>query len=160
MANKAKPPKIQNLGYNKKDSVKIATSNLFIETQQVPVDYMIGAIFNDIGGQEIINSSPNDLLTSSTSLPISNIADINNRYSSANILPLSDGILSNLNKYDIVLSQYVLPEDDSASTYLIQNNPKVYIDADYKNIVIELNDIFADEVVEVEILPYVDKYDY
>jgi hypothetical protein len=156
----AKPPKVQTLGLNKKESVRIATSNLFIETQNVPVDYMVGAIFNDIGGQEMINSSPAEMLTSDTMLPISNISDINNRYSSVNVLPLTDGILNNLNKYDIVLSDYQLPEDDTSNTYLVQQNPRVYIDADFKNIIIELNDIFKDEVVEVEILPYTNKFTY
>lgn len=156
----AKPPKVQNLGFNKKESVRIATSNLFIETQNVPVDYMVGAIFSDIGGQEMINSSPAEVILSDNLLPISNIADINSRYSSANLIPVSDGILSNLNKYDIVLSDYQLPEDETSNTYLVQQNPTVYIDSEYKNIIIELNDIFNDEIVEVEILPYVNKHDY
>jgi hypothetical protein len=108
----------------------------------------------------MINSSPAEILLSDNLLPISNIADINSRYSSANIIPVSDGILSNLNKYDLVLSDYQLPEDETSNTYLVHANPTVYIDADYKNIIIELKDIFKDEVVEVEILPYVNKYDF
>ena len=153
----AKPPKVQTLGFNKKESVRIATPDLFIETQNVPVDYMIGAIFGDIGGQEMINSSPAEMILSDSALPISDIAEINNRYSSANILPLSDGILNNLNKYDILLSEYQLPEDETANTYLLQQSPRVYIDAEYKNIIIELRDIFVDEVVEVQVLPYINK---
>ena len=156
----AKPPKVQTLGFNKKESVRIATSNLFIDTGSVPVDYMVGAIFNDIGGQEMINSSPAEILLSDNLLPISNLADVNSRYNSSNVIPVSDGILSNLNKYDIVLSDYLLPEDETSNTYLVQSSPTVYIDSDYKNIIIELKDIFKDEVVEVEILPYVNKYDF
>jgi hypothetical protein len=153
----AKPPKVYNYGYDGKPPVRIASSNLFIDTGKVPVDYMVGAVFNEIGGQEFINSYPADLL-SSTLLPIKNLADINERYSPANILPISDGILSTFNKYDIKLDTYIPQEDETSNNYLILKNANVYIDSDFANVVLQFKDLFDDEFVEVEILPY--KYLY
>jgi hypothetical protein len=162
---KATPPKISNWGYSrngkKVESVKIATSNLFLDTGKVPVDFMVGAIFNEIGGQEFINSYPVDFILDNSILPISNISEINDRYSPLNILPISDGILANLNKYNLSLSQYELEPGENSNEYLVPTDAKVYIDSDYRNIIIEFENVFnEDEVVEVEFLPYSERYEF
>jgi hypothetical protein len=90
---------------------------------------MVGAIFNEIGGQEFINSYPVDFILDNSILPISNISEINDRYSPLNILPISDGILANLNKYNLSLSQYELEPGENSNEYLVPTDAKVYIDS-------------------------------
>jgi hypothetical protein len=56
-------PKKGNADIAAKQKVKVATSNLFITEQVIDkTDQMADAIIEDIGGQEIINISRNDLL--------------------------------------------------------------------------------------------------
>lgn len=150
----AKPKKrtITKVGYNNREPIKIATSNLFIETESVPIDYMVGAIFGEIGGQEFINYDTADILTNPGSLPINDVQVILDKYSSSNILGIADGSLSILLGFDINLNNYLLPIDLSVDQFFAIENPRVYIDSDYKNIIIELQDGAEDYLVEVEFI--------
>jgi len=150
----AKPKKrtITKVGYNKREPVKIATSNLFIETENVPVDYMVGAIFGEIGGQEFINYDSAEILTNPGGLPMSNLQTILDKYSPSNILSISDGSSSILSEFDINLNNYLLSEDLSVNQFFAIANPRIYIDSNNKNIVIELEDEAENFVVEVEFL--------
>jgi hypothetical protein len=149
----AKPTRtITKVGYNKREPVKIATSNLFIETGQVPVDYMVGAIFGEIGGQEYLAYEPSDFLTNPNSFPIANVATTLNTYSSSRILFPVDGTLSIIPQFPISLNSYTLPSDSTTNQYRKLSNPLVYIDSDFQNVIILLEDGAENFEVEVEFL--------
>lgn len=150
---KATPPKKTVLGYNKKEPVRIATSNLFIDTDDVPVDYMVGVIFEEIGGQELISQSSESVYNSNTS-EISNIYEVSERYSPFNILNISDGMLSTLGNIDINLNSYLPQLDLSLNANNEIDNPSAYIDSDWKNLIIEFEDAAEDFNVEVEIISW------
>jgi hypothetical protein len=141
MAN-PKPPKPSYFGYNKREPIKIATSNLFLDTGKVPVDYMVGAIFNEIGGQELINYGSSEFLKDPKILPISDISNVLDKYSSYNILNNSDGTATIFGVFDINLNKYI-PEPSLL-------NITTYIDDTWKNIIIELEDGAEDYYIEVE----------
>jgi hypothetical protein len=151
--SKPKTPTITrtDLGYNKREPIKIATSNLFIETGEVPVDYMVGAIFNEIGGQEFLAYEPADLLIRPETFPISDVATNLTTYSSTNILSPVDGILSTIADYTISLNNYLRPPDYTVS-YVKFINPNAYITDDYKYVVILLEDGAEEFDVEVQFL--------
>lgn len=148
----AKPRRsVKQVGYNKREPVKIATSNLFIETGEVPVDYMVGAIFGEIGGQEYLAYESGDFLTNPNSLPVSDIATILNTYSPTRLLSPVDGTLSIIPQFAINLGNYLLPPNYTVS-YSKFIDPNVYITDDYQSIVILLDDGAENYQVEVEFL--------
>jgi len=149
-------PKItrKDTGYNKREPVKIATSNLFIETGEVPVDYMVGAIFNEIGGQEFLAYEPEELLTRPNTFPIKNISENIIAYSSANLLFPINGILSTTTDYAINLNNYLLYPSHQ-TTYDISSfapNPDAYISEDNKDLVILVEDEAYNFYIEIEFL--------
>lgn len=139
---KAKPPKVSYFGYNKREPIKIATSNLFIDTGTVPVDYMVGAIFDEIGGQELINYGSSEFFKDPEILPISDISNISDKYNPYNILSNSDGIATINSIFNINLNKYI-PE-------LILASPNIYVDDNWRNVIIELEDGSEDYYIEVE----------
>lgn len=150
---KATPPKKTVLGYNKKKPVRIATSDLFIDKDDVPVDYMVGVIFEEIGGQELISQSSESVYNSNTS-EISNIYEVSERYSPLNILNISDGMLSTLGNIDINLNSYLPQLDLTLNLNNEIDNPSAYIDSNWKNLIIEFEDAAEDFNVEVEIISW------
>jgi hypothetical protein len=149
-------PKItrKDTGYNTRETVKIATSNLFIETGEVPVDYMVGAIFNEIGGQEFLAYEPEELLTRPNTFPIKNISENIVAYSSTNLLFPVNGILSTTTDYAINLNNYLL-YPSHRTTYDISSfapNPDAYISEDKKDLVILVEDEASNFYIEIEFL--------
>jgi len=153
MPRDPKPPKKTVLGYNKKKPVRIATSDLFIDKDDVPVDYMVGVIFEEIGGQELISQSSESVYNSNRS-EISNIYEVSERYSPFNLLNISDGMLATMGNIDINLNSYLPELDLSLNTNFEIDNPSAYIDSNWKNLIIEFEDATEDFVVEVEIISW------
>jgi hypothetical protein len=114
---------------------------------------MVGVIFEEIGGQELISQSSESVYNSNTS-EISNIYEVSERYSPFNILNISDGMLSTLGNIDINLNSYLPQLDLSLNANNEIDNPSAYIDSDWKNLIIEFEDAVEDFNVEVEIISW------
>lgn len=107
----------------KSAGVKIATSNLFIESEKVPIDYMVGAVFDDIGGQELINSTDRDGVLRSDGSIIGNINDALDENNPGNILNPDDGTPSVKNEFAINFgSHYPRIGGGTVSRYTQKNN--------------------------------------
>jgi hypothetical protein len=107
----AKPAKVGKAvvsGYSGKDPIKIATSNLFIETEVVAIETMAGAIFNDIGGQELINDIPFDILYGSSDR-VTNISSVVAQVNPLEIMNSQDTSQSVLNQYVLNIQDYMDP---------------------------------------------------
>lgn len=173
-AVKAKPLVPEKLyGYlgdrGRTEQVKIATSNLFIETQNVPIDYMTGAIFDGIGGNEFINTSGTDTILKQSNSLISNSSEILESISSKTNEKQADGTESTMGRFGLRLSNY-LPITISNSEYIGSTDMtntttkddsavndsfaerNVYFDSTYAYILIELDNVGENEQVEVEFL--------
>jgi hypothetical protein len=169
---KAKPPVTTTRGYrldgvNDNVHVKIATSNLFIDTGSVPVDYMTGAVFDGIGGNEFINGGSSEIILQEGNSLISNANDIQYDINTKTNEKQADGTDTFFSQFDISLNSY-LPLTNASEDELVGlaaprslDNPdiniyvdlqNVYFDPENQNICIELTNLSEGEQVEVEFI--------
>jgi hypothetical protein len=115
----------------------------------VPIEIMTNLIFEDIGGQEIINISRADLVNGQKVVyqPIKNLSDIDSQYNSKNIMSLE-------NTSETVFNNFPIRLDTHVADYAITDSPNVpvYIDSTTGNLIIEVINMGTGEQVEVEIL--------
>lgn len=122
--------------------VKSATPEIILTSEEgTPIEVMADLIFEDIGGQELINISRSDIINgiSVGYQPIKNLEYIQQQFNPNNIVPLqltSDRYFAN---FPIKLDERVNP---GGNVYRESNG----------DIVVEVIDINSDEQVEVEIL--------
>jgi hypothetical protein len=142
-------------GSGKGKSIKIADSNLFVDQGQPSVDDMAVALFEQIGGHELIGIVSNDLVnpvydlngSNSAYQPIQNINKISADYSSENILKLQDTDVDYFTAFPISLDRFI-PEYGSGT-----NGASVYTDSS-GNLVLEFVNIRDNQRVQVEVLSY------
>ena len=166
---KPKAPKKTIFRYFDKNPVRVATSNLFIDTEGVPVDYMVGVVFGEIGGQELINYSMTELSGEENTSPIKDIYRINDRFSSNNILSTNRGSQNPKPaaspEFTLDLLDYVLDvSDETISTGyspvvdryidIAESSPNIYIDPNWQNIVINLDDSAEGLILELDLVRF------
>ena len=123
---------------------KVATPDLIeFDNSQVPVEFMTDLIFENIGGQEMLNITRNDLVNGQSVLynPIKNTSFLNIKYGPSTIIPMPDTIESYFNGKAIKLGDRI-PEAGET----------VYVDAERGDIVVEVQNMAPGEKVEIEIL--------
>lgn len=145
----------------KPDAVKIATPDLIINpNEQVQIEIMTDLIFEDIGGQELINISRNDLINGENVMysPIKNLSSIFFQYNPQNVLALQKTSDSYFKNFPIRLSDKI-PEcgtgytlDEVDITKEIPNCKIVYTDPVTGDIIINVINMSKEEQVEVQIL--------
>jgi hypothetical protein len=146
----AKPKITENLGY-RRDSmnvkqVKIATSNLFIDTTQPNYDNMISSTFDGIGGIEFINSGEYSISLRDGNSLVGNADIIRESVSSSVNEKQADGFQAIASQYELKLSDYI-PPDNIGKVYLgnttyayaqevysLKQIPNVYFDTKVKNV--------------------------
>ena len=166
---KPKAPKKTIFRYFDKNPVRVATSNLFIDTEGVPADYMVGVVFGEIGGQELINYSMTELSGEENTSPIKDIYRINDKFSPFNILPTNRGSQnpspSTRPDFTLDLLDYTLDvSDETISTgynalvdrdlNIAEANPNTYIDSNWQNVVINLNDSAEGLILELDLVRF------
>jgi hypothetical protein len=137
-----------------KPEVKVATPELVaLSNKTLEAEYMADLIFEDIGGQELINISRNDIINGQNILyqPIKNVSSIFFQYNPQNILKLQDTSATYFNNFPIRLEQKI-PNVGTGP-----NGEIVYMDRDtssstYGCIIINVINLESDEQVEVEIM--------
>jgi hypothetical protein len=130
-------------------AIKIATPDLILENnEQVQIDVMTDLIFEDIGGQEIINIARNDSVNGQNIRysPIKNLLDINFQYNSKNIISLENTSETFFNNFPIKLDAHI-PNVGNGP-----NGEYVYIDSQTGNLIINVINMQNNEQVEVQIL--------
>lgn len=130
-------------------AVKIATPDLILfNDQKIPEETMIDLVFEDIGGQEMINIVRNDLINGQNQSRqiVRNLSQINLDYNPNNILSLQNTSESYFNNFPIRFEQKV-PDIGTGP-----NGESVYLDPDTGNIIINLIGLSDDEQIEVQIL--------
>lgn len=128
---------------------KVATPDLILfNDEQVPIELMTDLIFEDIGSQEIINITRNDMLNGTDVLyqPIKNITNLRYQYNPQNILSLQDNTNAYFKNFSIRLEDKVPNEGNG-----LFGSP-VYIDPETGNLVIDVINLNNDEQIEVQIL--------
>lgn len=132
-------------------AVKIATPDIMLVTNDsLPVELMSDLIFEDIGGQEIINMVRGDMVNGQKIIyaPVKNLSDINSQYNSKNIINLQNTSDSYFKNFPIKLETHVpLIGTGPAPEY-----PIVYLDDANGNLVINVVNMAPDDQVEVQIV--------
>lgn len=129
--------------------IKTATPDIVLfDDDSVPIEVMSDLIFEDIGGQELINIARTDTVNGQnvSYQLIKNLTSIQQQYNPNNILSLqgtSDKIFAG---YSIKLDKK-LPAVGNGT-----NGSNIYIDSTTGDLIIEVVDTAADEQVEVQIL--------
>ena len=129
-------------------AVKTATPDIVLfDDDLVPIEIMTDLIFEDIGGQELINIARRDTINGQkiSYQPIKNMSDIEQRYNSNNLISLqatSDQYFAN---FQIQL------KDKTPNAGTGPNQTYVYLTTDTNDLVIETINLVGDEQVEVQI---------
>jgi len=129
--------------------VKIPTKDIILYADDsTPVEVMADLIFEDIGGQEIINIARNDIINGQSVIyqPIKNITSLYFQYNPQNILSLQNTSEEFFNKFSIKLENKI-PNIGTGP-----NGEIVYLDSVTGNLVINVINLATDEQVEIEIL--------
>jgi hypothetical protein len=130
------------------NTVKTATPDIILfDDGSVPVEVMTDLVFENIGGQELINIARSDIINGQkiTYQPIKNISDIEQQYNPNNIISLqqtSDRYFAN---FPIQLKDKV-PNQGSGP-----NGESIYFDPITNDLIIEVINILGDEQVEIQI---------
>lgn len=131
-----------------KPSVKPATPEIFIPEEEVSIELMTDLIFENIGGQELINISRNDIINGQNVIyqPIKNLTSLYFKYNPQNILALQNTSEEYFKKFPIKLSSKIP---------FCGNGPDcsfVYIDPSSGDLIIEVVNMEDEEQVEVQLL--------
>jgi hypothetical protein len=129
--------------------VKIPTTDIILyNDESTPIEVMSDLIFENIGGQEIINIARNDIVNGQNVIyqPIKNLTSLYFQYNPQNILALQNTSEEYFKKFPIKLEN-TIPNIGTGP-----NGETVYIEASTGNLIINVINLNSDEQVEVEIL--------
>lgn len=139
----ATPVVVQNTAIKPATPESISSFN-----KPLPYELMTDLIFEDIGGQELINISRNDMLNGQSILytPIKNLTSIYLQYNPQNILSLQDYASTYFKNFPIRLELKV----PNAGTG--PNGEIIYLEEDTGDLVINVINLDPNEQVEVEMV--------
>ena len=130
-------------------SIKTATPDIILfDDDMLPVNLMLDLVFEDIGGQELINIGRNDIINGQNVIyqPIKNLNLIQQQYNPNNII----GIQETSDKYFAGFSikfESKIPDVGNGA-----NGENVYMDNTTGSIIIELVNMSSDDQVEVQMI--------
>jgi hypothetical protein len=127
---------------------KTATiDTVLFNEDDVPIQIMQDLIFENIGGQELINIARNDTINGQTVIyqPIKNLTSIQQEYNPNNIVALQATSDKYFQNFSIKFNNKVPTEGGGP------NGEHVYIDPATGNLVVEAVNLDPDEQIEVEI---------
>jgi hypothetical protein len=137
----------QMIPLNNVNLVKTATPDIVLfDDESLSIDLMSDLIFENIGGQELINISRSDTINGQdiSYQLIKNAKSLQQLYNSNNII----GLQKTLDKYFLgfsILLDNKIPENGSGL-----NGNNLYID-EFGNLIIEFINLNSDEQIEVEL---------
>ena len=140
-----------------KQPVKPASPDIILfNDDAVPIEVMTDLLFEEIGGQELINISRNDTVNGQNLVyrPIRNLSQLALKYGPQNIIALQNTSNSYFNNFPIKLEER-LPTDGNGPgglTVYFENVPATATAPATTNLVIEVVNMEDDERVEVQIL--------
>lgn len=130
-------------------SVQVATTDIILfDDETTPIEIMTDLIFENIGGQELINILRSDIINGQnvSYQPIKNLTNLYFQYNPQNILALQDTDSNYFKKFPINFSSKV-PSYGTGP-----NGSIVYIDPETGNLIINVVNLGRDEQVEVSIV--------
>lgn len=140
---------LSDTGTTNAEGVKVATPEIMIATdEETPIELMTDLLFENIGGQELINITRTDIVNGQNIIyqPIKNLTSLYFKYNPQNILALQNTSEEYFKKFPIKLSSKI-PN--------CGNGPDckyVYLDPNTGDLIIELINMEDEEQVEVQII--------
>jgi hypothetical protein len=134
---------------DKKEAVKVASPSLLaLNNPPLDINSMVELIFQDIGGQELINISRSDAINGQDIVYsiIKNLKNIMLDYNSNNIIKLQGTSDNYFKNFSIKLEQK-LPEVGTGP-----NGETVYIEESTGNLIINVINLEKGEQIEIEIV--------
>jgi hypothetical protein len=145
----AKPTKLKTTYGTRdlKEAEKIATSNLFIDEQVVDPNFATGLFFENISGNELINTQPYNFLVNTSNSNISNLNSIVSNYTPQSLFKSSNIQLIYFNQFEIILNDKIPLVGNGT------NGSNIYFkSSNINSIYIEFINLSDDEEVEIQIL--------
>ena len=120
---------------------------ILFNDDSVPIEIMSDLIFENIGGQELINIARNDTVNGQTILyqPIKNLTAVQQQYNPNNIVSLQATSDKYFQNFSIKFDEKVPTEGTGPG------GSHVYIDPETGELVVEAVNIAEDEQIELEI---------
>ena len=120
---------------------------VLFNSDELPIEVMTDLIFENIGGQELINIARNDIINGQqvSYQPIKNLSSIQQQYNPNNIVSLQSTSDKYFANFPIKLENKI-PNPGTGP-----NNTYVYLDSLSGNLVIEAVNLETDEQIEVEV---------
>lgn len=151
-------------GSSLQNAVKIATSNLLVfDETSVDIESIAQMTLDDIGGQELLESTTTDMIydlktQAAGNQIISNLSSVQELYNSKTLISLQGTSEKYFANFAMDISKYIplVPTSSSGSHVYIQTDSTTNLDS----LIIEVVniDLENNERVEVEILAYDDFY--
>lgn len=144
-------PEIPVTQYTPMRSIKPSTPDVIqFNKENVPIDVMTELLFEDIGGQEILTLSRNDLINGQSVIysPIKNLAALNTKYNPKNLFVIPATSQAYFASFAIKLEDKV-PDSDS----LPAETPNlVYVDNTSRDLIVYVTSMTSGENVEIQVL--------
>jgi hypothetical protein len=120
---------------------------VLFNSDELPIEVMTDLIFENIGGQELINIARNDIINGQqvSYQPIKNLSSIQQQYNPNNIVSLQSTSDKYFANFPIKLENKI-PNPGTGP-----NNSYVYLDSTNGSLVIEAVNLEIDEQIEVEV---------
>ena len=120
---------------------------ILFNDDSVPIEIMTDLIFENIGGQELINIARNDTVNGQTVIyqPIKNLTAIQQQYNPNNILSLQSTSDKYFQNFSIKFDEKV-PEEPTGPA-----GAHVYVDPETGELVVEAVNMLEDEQIELEV---------
>lgn len=120
---------------------------ILFNDDSVPVEIMADLIFENIGGQELINIARNDTINGQTVIyqPIKNLTAIQQQYNPNNIVSLQSTSDKYFQNFSIKFEEKVPLEATGPA------GAHIYVDTTTGELVIESVNMLADEQIELEV---------
>lgn len=153
-----------SVGNNDKinSSVKIATSNLFLVNENdISVELMSRIFFEEIGGQELINISRNDLLSGQEIEYgiIKNMASLSLDYNPNNLLRLQGTDAEYFSEFSFNLDRFVPEIGTGQNINEVLTGERVYVESATGNVIINTINVKSTQDVDIEFLTFEDVID-
>lgn len=145
-------------------SIKPATPDLIVfNDADIPVEFMTDLMFEDIGGQEIIGVSRNDLVNGQrvTYSPIKNLSSLGLKYNPHNIFTIPSNSLSSFNSYALKLEDFVPAYGQGTGPQLFPTDvdltkrelrSSIYIEQATGDLVVNITNMSENEDIEIQVL--------
>lgn len=128
--------------------IKIADPDIILlDEEAIEVETMTDLIFEDIGGQEILNIARTDLVNGQNVVysPIKNLAQVYLKYNPQNIVALQDTSDAIFNGFPIKLANHIPAVGNGP------NGEYVYVNEQNGNIVVEATNLRQDYRIEIQV---------